>query len=66
MDRRNIDKRSLARRQAASIQLTQIYKTPSAPREFPAAPFSAAIKRDDPETRRLIDEALRERANVKD
>lgn len=37
----------------------------SSPREFPAGPTSAPIKTADPETRRLVDDAIRARRQPK-
>lgn len=55
-------RRSKAKREAALARIEFAY--PSAPRSPAAGPTSFAIKADDPDDRRLIEEALAKRGKA--
>ncbi len=59
MRRAEVDKRARARRDFALSRIE--FNEPSVPRVSAAGPTSAPLKADDPEDRRLIEEALAKR-----
>jgi len=64
MNRRRNDDRGTRARFAAALARPEL-RQPTSPRVAPQSPTSMPVKADDPELRRMIDEAIVRKAGVR-